>query len=120
MSGPEGFSPFEQEIARIYDFLGDVFPYALMRPAVIDPEDELRISMAGLGIAEIYPSDDDGEPFYATYIRDHTNPVVTALSHISAAENHDLIPPGSHDQAIDALILGLPGPLDDYIPRQIV
>lgn len=114
-----GFDPYDREIVRIYDFLGDTFPNALMKPAVLDADDELRIFQAGIGVAEVYIDDQDEEPLLATYIREPHNPVVIALGHIAAAENHDLIPLGSHDAAIDALLLGLPGPLDDYISGQI-
>ncbi len=111
-----GLSERDKEIGIIYNFLGNEFPRALMSPSDdLDIDDELRLHATGLGLARI---NEDGNIFTATYVRDHEHPAVIALRGISAAEIHGLIPEGSHDQAIDAVLLGLPGPLDEFIARQ--
>jgi hypothetical protein len=85
-------------------FFSDVFPDAAMiEPFTFDDVRDTRLKRAGLGIAEVLFQ--DGLHCFATFIHNRTR-YTDALSVIHTEEQLEVLPLGSHDRAIDAIIAG--------------
>ena len=116
-----GMGGYEQEVALIYDFVGldsELATALLLRPAEIDIEEERRLHAAGLGMAEA--EDDEGNVCLMTYVRQENHIVVRALQALAEAEDLNVVPIGTHNEAIDCIRSGEKfGVLDLFVAMQV-